>query len=53
LLQLDFWLSRDGASRIILAEPTMKALQNQDLPAHVRITLKKRAENATRARTEA
>jgi AraC-like DNA-binding protein len=42
LPQLDFWLSRDGVSKMIVAWPTAKALKRQGLPSHVRITSKKR-----------
>jgi AraC-like DNA-binding protein len=36
------WLERDGADRLMVAAPTMKAFQRQSLPAHVRVSVKKR-----------
>ena len=39
---VDSWLTRDGASRNIVADPTIFELQQQNLPEHVRVTPKKR-----------
>lgn len=36
------WLERDGADRLMVAAPTLKAFQRQSLPAHLRISVKKR-----------
>lgn len=41
LQRTEFWLTRDNASRIIVAQPSLKQMKQQKLPDHVRITPKK------------
>ena len=41
LQRLDFWLTRDEASRIIVAQPSLKEMKQQTLPDHTRLTPKK------------
>jgi hypothetical protein len=36
------WLERDGADRLMVASSTLKAFQRQSLPAHTRVSVKKR-----------
>jgi AraC-like DNA-binding protein len=42
LQQIEYWLTRDGASRIMVAAPTVKELKRQKLPDHIRTSPKKR-----------
>ena len=42
LQQIEYWLTRDGASRIIVAAPTVAELYRQKLPDHIRTSPKKR-----------
>jgi AraC-like DNA-binding protein len=38
LQSIQYWLSRDEASRLIVAAPTMAAMKRRDLPDHVKVT---------------
>lgn len=38
---VDFWLTRDGSSRVIMAQPSLRKLKQQNLPEHVRVTPRK------------
>jgi AraC-like DNA-binding protein len=52
LSQLEAWLARDGASRIIVAKRSLQELKAQRLPQHINVTPKKRVGKriATRGR---
>jgi AraC-like DNA-binding protein len=41
LRRLDHWLTRDGTSRVIVAQPSLKKLKQQNLLEHVRVTPRK------------
>jgi AraC-like DNA-binding protein len=41
LKRVEFWLERDGASRIIVAAPSLKKLKQQELPDQMRATPRK------------
>jgi AraC-like DNA-binding protein len=41
LQSVELWLSRCGASRLMVAQPTIAAMKRQELPDHVRITSQK------------
>jgi len=42
LKRLEYWLERDEASRIMVAEPTMKRFKEQHFPNHVEVIYKER-----------
>jgi len=44
------WLERDGASRVMVAVPTISAFRRQELPDHVRVRVKKRRGKRVRVR---
>jgi len=50
LRSIEFWLERDGASRVMMATPTIAAFRRQELPAHVNVTVKKRRGKRASAR---
>lgn len=39
---IKIWLERDGASRVMVATSTISAFRRQELPDHVKVTMKKR-----------
>jgi AraC-like DNA-binding protein len=39
---IKFWLERDGASRVMVATPTIAAFRRQELADHIKVTVKKR-----------
>lgn len=41
LQRLDFWLSRDEMSHIIVVQPSLRKMKQQHLPAHIRLTPRK------------
>ena len=45
-----FWLARDGASRLIVAAPSMAAMKRRQLPEHVRVTPNKQRGPRVKAR---
>jgi AraC-like DNA-binding protein len=42
LQSVQLWLSRNGASRLMVAAPTIAAMKRQDLPDHIKVTPQKR-----------
>jgi AraC-like DNA-binding protein len=42
LKRIESWLAQDGVAHLMLAAPTVEELKQQNLPAHIRITPKKR-----------
>ena len=47
---IKFWLERDGASRVMVATSTITAFRRQELPDHVKVTVKKRRGKRVSAR---
>jgi len=39
---MEFWLTREDSSSLIIAAPTVRELKRQELPVHVRVTSRKR-----------
>ena len=43
LQSVQLWLARNGASRLMIAAPTITAMKRQDLPDHVKVIPQKRS----------